>query len=229
MTRILLIEDHQAIAVTLWQNLVHEGYEVSVAADGVAGAEQAGRWNPHLIILDLMLPRLDGFGVLRNLRSGGLLVPVLVLTARGSEAEKVQALKAGADDYVVKPFGLLEILARVEALLRRGGGTLSALVPEEYRLGDLIICVPERRVTRGRLAIDLRPKEFDLLVALVRAGGHVLARQELLTGVWGYDPTALTRTVDTHIAALRHRLGDDPERPRYVETVRKAGYRTAST
>lgn len=224
MIRVLLVEDHPPIATTLRQNLEQEGYEVRIAADGLAGSELATRWSPHLVILDLMLPKQDGFGVLQSIRATDRRTPVLVLTARGSESEKVRALKAGADDYVVKPFGLLELLARVEALLRRPTADRSD-PGEQYRLADLTVDVPTRRVTRGGAPIGLRPKEFDLLVALLRARGDVVARRDLLTRVWGYDPRVFTRTVDTHVAALRQKLGDDPDQPRYLLTVWKAGYR----
>lgn len=226
MIRILIVEDHQAIAAGLKDNLEIEGYEVRIAADGVAGIQLAQGWEPNLVVLDLMLPKRDGFEVLVAIRGRGAEMPVLVLSARGSEAEKVRALKAGADDYVVKPFGLLEVLARVQALLRRppsGGGADGR--PEQYRFDEVVIDVGTRTVSRAGTVIALRPKEIDLLIALCRARGAIVSRGDLLNRVWGYDPAVVTRTVDTHIAALRQRLEPDPENPRLILTVWKAGYR----
>ncbi len=226
MIRILIVEDHQAIAAGLKDNLEIEGYEVRIAADGVAGIQLAQGWSPNLVVLDLMLPKRDGFEVLAAIRGRGAAMPVMVLSARASEAEKVRALKAGADDYVVKPFGLLEVLARVQALLRRpSSGAGADGRPEQYRFGEVVIDVATRTVGRAGAIIPLRPKEIDLLIALCRARGAVVSRGDLLNRVWGYDPAVVTRTVDTHIAALRQRLEPDPENPRLILTVWKAGYR----
>ena len=224
MIRVLVVEDHHAIAEGLKENLELEGYQVRVAGDGVAAIGQVGSWAPDLVLLDLMLPKRDGFEALATIRARGAAMPVMVVSARGSEAEKVRALAAGADDYVVKPFGLLELLARVQALLRRSLGS-SLGSAEVYQLGDIAIDVATRCVLRATRPVPLRPREFDLLVALCRARGAVVARQDLLNRVWGYDPAVITRTVDTHIAALRQRLEDDPDQPRLILTVWKAGYR----
>lgn len=230
MIRVLLVEDHHAIATGLKDNLEIEGYEVRIASDGVAGIQLAHGWEPHLVVLDLMLPKRDGFEVLATIRARGAELPVLVLSARGSEAEKVRALKAGADDYVVKPFGLLELLARIQGLLRRPSGKLAAEDrPERYRFDDVNIDVATRSVTRAGTAVSLRPKEIDLLIALCRARGAVVSRGDLLSRVWGYDPAVVTRTVDTHVAALRQRLEPNPDHPRLILTVWKAGYRVALT
>ena len=168
----------------------------------------------------------DGFRVLRALRQEGHDVPVLILTARGEEADKVRGLKLGADDYVTKPFGVLELLARVEALLRRrekpAGGA-----PVE-RVGSIEIDAARRTVTRDGRAVELAPKEFDLLLALLRRRGVVATRVELLTEVWGYSSAVISRTIDTHIAELRRKLEDDPAAPRHILTVRKSGYRLES-
>ncbi len=228
MTRILVIEDNPNLAFGLRNNLEIEGYEVDVAADGEAGLARARTSAPDLVILDLMLPRMDGFRVLRALRGDGVRIPVLVLTARGDEADKVRGLKLGADDYVTKPFGVLELLARVEALLRRashGGGGTDAPV---LALGDLEIAPAARTVRRAGRAVSLSPKEFDLLVALVRRPGAFVSRVELLTEVWGYRAGVTSRTVDTHIASLRRKLEPNPGAPRYVLTVRGRGYRLAT-
>lgn len=228
MSRVLVVEDHHAIAAGLRDNLEIEGYEVRIAPDGVTGIHLALGWEPHLVVLDLMLPKRDGFDVLAAIRSHGAEMPVMVLSARGSEAEKVRALKAGADDYVVKPFGLLEVLARVQALLRRPAGHIAADGrPEQYRFDEVVIDVATRSVTRRGTIVPLRPKEIDLLIALCRARGAVVSRGDLLNRVWGYDPAVVTRTVDTHVAALRQRLEPDPDHPSLILTVWKAGYRMA--
>ena len=227
MRRILLIEDNHDYAATLGANLEREGYRVSIANDGIDGLERARTQNPDLIILDLMLPGMNGFSVLQRLRDIGHGTPVLVMTARGTEDEKLRGFGLGADDYVVKPCGLREILARVRALLRRSPTrtTASAESRSDTRVGDLTIDFANRTVRRGAAEITLRPKEFDLLAALVRHRGRVVSRAELLSEVWGYAEGTETRTVETHLAALRQRLGDDPKSPRYIVTVRRAGYR----
>ncbi len=226
MTRVLVVEDHSAIANGLRDNLEAEGYEVRVARDGIDGVTQVDTWNPELLLLDLMLPRRDGFSVLATVRSRGATMPILVLSARGGESEKVRALSGGADDYMVKPFGLLELLARIKALLRRvGPDRARSELLEGYRVGPIEVRVTERTVLRGGIPVALRPKELDLLIALCRARGGVVARGNLLLRVWGYDAGVFTRTVDTHIAALRSRIEADPNHPDIVLTIRKVGYR----
>ncbi len=235
MSRILLVEDNRDYAATLRANLEREGYEVAVAATGADGLAAARVGAPDLIVLDLMLPAMSGFTVLQRLRDEGHDAPVLVMTALGTEEEKLRGFGLGADDYVVKPCGLREILARVRALLRRapppaggrdGAGTAArAAVRASARVGDLTVDFAARTVRRGAVEIALRPKEFDLLAALVRHRGRVVSREELLREVWGYAAGTESRTVETHLAALRQRLGDDPQAPRYVVTVRRAGYR----
>lgn len=228
MIKVLVVEDHRAIAHSLKENLEADGFAVQVSSDGVAAVQMARDWLPDLVLLDLMLPKKDGFDVLATIRARGASMPVIVLSARGSEGEKVRALKAGADDYVVKPFGLLEVLARIEALLRRtAGDRMGPAKAERYQLGPVSIDVPTRTAWRSGDAVALRPKEFDLLVALCRARGAVLSRGELLNRVWGYDPGVVTRTVDTHVAAVRQRLEEDADHPKLILTVWKAGYRVA--
>lgn len=223
MSGILLIEDNRAYADTLRTNLEREGYDVTWAASGTAGLAAARTASPDLIILDMMLPSMDGFTVLQRIRDEGRDTPVLVMTALGTEHDKLHGFGLGADDYVVKPVGLREILARVRALLKRAG---SAAAPRTAaRVGDLVIDFATREVHRGATVLPLRPKEFDLLAALVRHRGRVLSRSELLREVWGYASDTESRTVETHVNALRQRLGDDPAAPRYVATVRRAGYR----
>ena len=221
MTSILIIEDNKEYAGTLGANLRREGYDVSLAYNGVDGLEHAKTSTPDLIVLDLMLPSMSGYSVLQRLRDAGRATPVLVMTALGTEDEKLRGFALGADDYVVKPCGLLEILARVRALLRRGSPP--ATLRREVRLGALSVDFDAREVRRGDELLPLRPKEFDLLAALLRHRGRVVSRDELLREVWGYAPGAESRTVETHLAALRHRLGDDSAK--MILTVRGAGYR----
>jgi DNA-binding response OmpR family regulator len=224
MTSILLIEDNRDYAATLGANLEREGYEVEIAATGADGLAKAKTGAADLIILDLMLPVMNGFTVLQRLRDEGDETPVLVMTALGTEEEKLRGFGLGADDYVVKPCGLLEILARVRALLKRASSGPAELHPE-LRVGDLTIDFSARVVRRHTETIALRPKEFDLLAALVRHRGRVVSRTELLRDVWGYAAGSESRTVETHLAALRERLDDDPQAPRYIVTVRGSGYR----
>ncbi len=229
MARILIVEDHAAIAAGLRSNLELEQHEARIAGDGMTAMTVAADWDPDLVILDLMIPRLDGFDVLARLRQAGSTCAVLVLSARGGEAEKVRALRLGADDYVVKPFGLLELLARVQALLRRAHPEAAVhMDPPRYRFGDVEVDPGARVVLRAGAAVSLRPREFDLLLALLRARGAILSRRDLLVKVWGYDPSVVTRTVDTHVATLRARLEENPDRPLYILTVWKSGYRLAT-
>jgi two-component system, OmpR family, alkaline phosphatase synthesis response regulator PhoP len=222
MTRLLVIEDSE-LGAGLRANFEMEGYAVEVAESAGRGLELARSFDPELIVLDMMLPDGDGLHVLRTLRQERRSMPVLVLTARGQESDKVVALKLGADDYLTKPFGLLELLARVEALLRRSGGPRAA-----YRIGDFELDEATRIVLRAGRPVELTPKEFDLLCVLLRAGGAVVSRDELLRRVWGQRSPAVTRTLDTHVAELRRKLEADPAAPRHILTVRKVGYRISA-
>src|SRR6266545_6137537 len=206
MTRVLVVEDDVDLAFGLRNNLEIEGYEVDVVADGEAAVARAAAWRPALLILDLMLPGLDGLRVLRAVRSQDADVRILILTARGDEADKVRGLKLGADDYVTKPFGLLELLARVESLLRRhdiASAEAARDEPEPLRFGDIEIHCHARTVRKGGHAVALRPKELDLLLELLRHRGAVVSRLDLMRAVWGYSSAVITRTVDTHIGELR--------------------------
>jgi two-component system alkaline phosphatase synthesis response regulator PhoP len=225
VSRILVVEDNRDLAYGLRNNLEIEGYEVDVVSDGASGLVAAQSRPPDLVILDLMLPGMDGFRVLRTLRQDGATTPVLILTAKGEEADKVRGLRLGADDYVTKPFGLLELLARVEALLRRARGPSPGPAPRVERFGDVEVDTSTRGVRRHGRSVDLAPKEYELLLALLRARGSVLSRLDLMREVWGYSAAVVTRTVDTHVAELRRKLEDDPASPRHILTVRKAGYR----
>jgi two-component system alkaline phosphatase synthesis response regulator PhoP len=228
MTRVLIVEDNHDMAFGLRNNLEIEGYAVEVAEDGPSGLAAARRQRPDLIVLDLMLPGMDGYRVLRQLRDDGLDAPVLILTARGEEADKVLGFRLGADDYVTKPFGLLELLARVEALLRRSRPASPPGASTAFHFGDVEVMLSTRNVRRAGRDVPLTPMEFDLLVALLQRQGAVASRLELLKEVWGHSSAVLTRTVDTHIGELRRKLEQDPATPRHILTVRKAGYRLAT-
>lgn len=238
--RILLVEDNGDLAYGLRNNLEIEGYAVDVATDGQEGLQRARASEPDLIILDLMLPELDGYRVLQALRREGRRMPVLVLTARGEETDKVLGLRLGADDYVTKPFGVLELLARVEALLRRArmpstnGATAApetVAQPDEaddggrIEFGDVVVEPAARTVHKAGREVSLTPKELDLLLALVERDGAVASRIELMRDVWGHRAAVVSRTVDTHISELRKKLEDDPASPVHILTVHKAGYR----
>jgi two-component system alkaline phosphatase synthesis response regulator PhoP len=224
MRRVLIVEDDPDLGFGLRTTLEIEGYEADVAEDGPSGLRRAREERPDLVILDLMLPGMDGYRVLRTLRAEGNRVPVLILTARGEEADKVLGFRSGADDYVTKPFGLLELLARVEALLRRAGGGV-APAPAIDRFGEVEMDRAARTVTRGGAPVQLAPREFDLLLALYDRNGGVVSRQDLLREVWGHRGAVLTRTVDIHVAELRRKLEEDPAEPRHILTVWKKGYR----
>jgi two-component system alkaline phosphatase synthesis response regulator PhoP len=225
MTRILLIEDNEDLAFGLRTALENEGFDVSIAGDGATGLARATEDVVDLIILDLMLPKMDGYRVLRSLRGAGVDAPVLVLTAKGEEANKVQAFSIGGDDYVTKPFGVLELIARVKALLRRTKGKAAPPIPAVERFGEIEVNPASRTVYRGGQLVALAPREFDLLVALVRRQGAAASRAELLREVWQYQQGVASRTVDIHIAELRRKLEPDPATPRHIHTVWKFGYR----
>ena len=232
MTRILIIEDNKDLAFGLRSNLEIEGYEVRTAATGPDGVQQAKAFLPDLIMLDLMLPQMDGFAVLEAIRESKLQMPVLILTARGEEIDKVRGLRLGADDYVTKPFGLMELLARVEAILRRSSQTdpgSTATAPDKILIGDLEVCPRTRSLKKRGETVDLAPKEFDLLLELIRQDGAVVSRVDLMKTVWGHSSEIISRTVDTHVAELRRKLEADPSNPSLIVTVRKAGYRIAKS
>jgi two-component system alkaline phosphatase synthesis response regulator PhoP len=222
VARILLIEDNRDLAYGLRNNLEIDGHVVETAETGEAALTAIAASPPELVVLDLMLPGLDGYQVLRRLRASGHEMPALILTARVEEADKVLGFRLGADDYVTKPFGVLELLARVGALLRRATRTPP---PAIERIGSLEINRDARQLFRDGRRIDLTPMEFDLLNALVARRGATASRLELLRDVWGHSAAVVTRTVDTHIAELRRKLERDPAQPEHILTVRKVGYR----
>lgn len=226
MKRIVIIEDNDNLAFGLRTKLELEGYSVAVAADGLKGLDLIREQDPQLVVLDLLLPQLDGYNVLKRLREQGSDVPVILLTALSEETDKVLGFRLGADDYVTKPFGLLELIARIQAVLRRASpprGTMEPALPE--RFGDVEVNFAARSVTRAGQPVGLSPKAFDLLSALIQCDGVVMSRLDLLHDVWGHRGAVLTRTVDIHIAELRRKLEHDPANPRHIVTVWKAGYR----
>jgi len=224
MATILLVEDEPILADTLRYNLEHEGYAVLVAGDGVKALELARQKQPDLLILDVMLPRLDGFSVCRILR-GESDLPIIMLTARQDEIDRIAGLELGADDYVVKPFSLGELLARVRAILRRGRRGDADMQREVLQASDLKVDTGSRRVWRGNGETTLSAKEFDLLVCLMRNRGLALSRDLLLERVWGYDFLGDSRTVDVHVRWLREKIEPDPSQPVFIHTVRGTGYR----
>jgi len=224
IARILVIEDNEDLAYGLRNNLEIEGYTVEVSTDGAKGLDRVRELRPDLVVLDLMLPGLDGYRVLRAMRDDDLQMPVLILTARGEEADKVRGFRLGADDYVTKPFGILELMARIEALLRRSKGSHSGRAAP-MRFGNVLVDPDTRTVRKGDRAVALTAMEFNLLLALLERDGAVVSRVELLREVWGHAASVLTRTVDTHVAELRRKLEDDAAKPQHILTIRKTGYR----
>ncbi len=234
--RVLVVEDEPALVETLEYSLRRQGYDVSVATDGVAALETARRDKPDVIILDVMLPRLDGYEVCRVLRQE-MSVPILMLTAGTDEVDKVVGLEVGADDYMTKPFGMRELMARVKALLRRVRLTREELAAagatahgpdvqsERMTFGDLVIDLGRREVRLGEEVIHLKPKEFELLVFLARNRGIVLTRDLALERVWGWEYDGGSRTVDVHVRWLREKLEKEPSNPARIMTVRGVGYR----
>jgi len=224
MTRILVVEDEPGIALGLEDDLKMEGYEVEVVADGAVASRRAKEGAFDLVVLDVMLPGKDGFEICRELRRAGLRVPILMLTAKTQEAEKVLGLELGADDYVTKPFGTRELRARIKALLRRAASGQEPEV-ERYRFGDVEVDFGRGELRRTGQAVELTPIEFKLLALFIRAAGRVLSRDRLLAAAWGPDTFASDRIVDNHIANLRKKIEPDPANPRYLRNVRGLGYR----
>lgn len=230
---ILIIEDNETLALGLRTSLEVEGYKVECVTDGNDGLAWLEQHNPDLVVLDLMLPGLNGFEVLRRYRARGGAAAVLILSARDQEVDKVQGFRIGADEYVVKPVGVLEFLARVEAIIRRltpaargsaGTGDGGARVSQP-RFSDVIVDLRTRTVLRAGKPVELSPMEFDFLAFLIESGGDIVSRDTLMRQVWRYSLGVTSRTVDQHVARLRNKLEPDPAQPRHLITVRKAGYR----
>jgi two-component system, OmpR family, alkaline phosphatase synthesis response regulator PhoP len=221
--RVLLIEDEPGLVMTLTDRLTREGYAVEASGDGESGLERASAEAFDLVLLDVMLPRLGGFDVMRELRRRGIETPVIMLTARGQVVDKVVGLKLGADDYVTKPFDMVELLARIEAKLRR-----APTVPhpaEGHQFGDIRMDFRKAEISRAGEIIDLSAREFQLLRYFIEHRGATLSREELLNEVWGYNSMPSTRTVDVHVAWLRQKIEPNPRHPQYILTVHGMGYK----
>ncbi len=226
MARVLVVEDNTSLAEGIAYNLRHEKHETRIAEDGGTALTVAREWKPELVILDLMIPVLNGYEVLAALRKERNRVPVIILTAKGEEADKVRGFRLDADQYVTKPFGVLELLERVNSLLRRRSGENHGTHTNQViRFADIVVDPSSRTVRRADRLCGLTPKAFELLLALVQRSGSVATREELLREVWGYGAFVLSRTVDSHIAELRRKLEIDAAQPRHILTVWKVGYR----
>jgi two-component system alkaline phosphatase synthesis response regulator PhoP len=222
--RVLIVEDDPAMALALRDGFKYDGWAVLVAADGATGLQLARDSELDLVVLDVMLPRLSGLEICRQLRAARSGVPILMLSARGREADKVEGLETGADDYVTKPFSFVELMARAQALVRRARRTEE---PESYSFGDVTVDFKRLRATRAGETLDLSRREFAILACLVARRGEVVTRAQLLQVVWGYESLPLTRTVDMHIAKLRRKIERSPARPEHILTVQRVGYRFA--
>jgi len=225
MKRILIIEDDVAILRGLKDNLEYESYEVLTATDGEQGYCLIQEKKPHLIILDLMLPRMSGYELCRKVRKEGITTPILMLTARGEEVDRVLGLDLGADDYVTKPFSVPELLARIRAIIRRVQQAKTGDLPSDLRFGDVVIDFKCFEARKDEKVLDLSRKEYGVLRLLAARAGEVVTRDELLDEVWGYDQYPTTRTVDNHISLLRTKLEDDPSHPCHLITVHGVGYK----
>jgi two-component system, OmpR family, alkaline phosphatase synthesis response regulator PhoP len=224
--RILLIEDEPGLIVTLTDRLSNEGFVVEQASDGLKGEKAGKEGGFDLIILDVMLPHKGGFDVCRDLRHAGVTTPILILTARGEVTEKVVGLKLGADDYLTKPFEMIELLARIEALLRRNGPTITTAARiEQFVFGKNEVDFKTMEVSREGQPVELSAREFQLLRYFIMHAGEVLSRETILNGVWGYDAMPSTRTIDTHVTWLRQKLEDNHHHPEHILTVYGVGYR----
>jgi two-component system alkaline phosphatase synthesis response regulator PhoP len=221
--KILIVEDEPNMVAGLRDNFEYEGYTVITALDGVEGLQRALDESPDLVVLDVMMPRMSGLEVCKQLRAKRGSIPIIMLTARGQEVDKVVGLELGADDYVTKPFSIRELLARVKAVLRR-----TAVVPkdmDQHSFADVEVDLKRCRVLKSGKVIDVSSKEFELLKYFICHSGEVLSRDRLLEEVWGYENYPTTRTVDTHLVRLRQKLEPDPEQPQYFLTVHGTGYR----
>jgi two-component system alkaline phosphatase synthesis response regulator PhoP len=223
--RVLLVEDEPGLVLTLTDRLTREGYAVESAADGARGLERAAGEAFDLVLLDVMLPRLGGFDVLRELRQRGIETPVIMLTARGQVVDKVVGLKLGADDYVTKPFEMMELLARIEAKLRRAPVNIHPA--EGYQFGDIRVDFRRAEVVKEGAPMDFSAREFQLLRYFIEHRGATLTREELLNEVWGYNTMPSTRTVDVHVAWLRQKIEPNPRHPQFIVTIHGMGYKFA--
>ena len=223
MAKVLIIEDEPNMVLGLKDSCEYEGYEVAVARDGKEGLEKAMSEKPDIILLDVMLPLMSGLDVCRTLRRRGIETPILMLTARSEETDKVVGLEVGADDYVTKPFSIKELLARIRAHLRRA--TNQVVEIECFSFGDVELNFKKYAARKGGHALDLSPREFEILRYLIRRQGEIVTRDQMLDEVWGYHNNPVTRTVDNHIARLRQKIERDPSDPQHIITVHRLGYR----
>ena len=222
MTNILIVEDDPAMSVALRDGFEFERYGVEMAADGEDGLRLATHGDHDLIVLDVMLPKKSGLDVCKELRRNGKQTPIIMLTARGQEIDKIVGLKLGADDYVTKPFSFMELLARVEAVLRRMARHTAG---DEYAFGDITLDFRTYQASKAAVPLDLTPREFRILRYFIDHSDEVVSREALLNHVWGYDSSAFTRTVDTHMARLRQKIENVPAEPRHLITVHRVGYK----
>jgi len=223
MKRILVIEDEPQMQLGLRDNLELEGYEVQVASDGDEGLNKAASFNPDLVILDIMLPKKNGFDVCRELRARSNVTPIVMLTARSAETDKVLGLELGADDYVTKPFSITELLARVRAVLRRTASSKPAT--DSVRIGEIEVDFKLHQARRGRSRIEFTAREFELLRYFVHHTGQVVTREQILNEVWGYEEFPTTRTIDNFVAKLRQKIERSPHAPEHILTIHGSGYK----
>ncbi|MFC2166649.1 response regulator transcription factor [Acidobacteriota bacterium] len=223
MAKILIVEDQKDMVEGLVFNLQAQGHETSVAYDGEEGLSTAMRENPNLIILDIMLPKKDGFQVCRDLRDLGFDMPILMLTARSEEADKVLGLDVGADDYLTKPFGILELSARIKALLRRQKKETAEI--EIFRFGECVLDFKNYKTVKGGIPLELSPREYAMMELFVKNRGKVVSRNMFLNEIWGYNKFPTTRTIDIHIGRLRQKLENNPDSPQFILTVHGRGYK----
>jgi two-component system alkaline phosphatase synthesis response regulator PhoP len=225
MKRILVIEDEPQMLLGLRDNLELEGYDVQTAADGDEGLARAASFNPDLVILDVMLPKKNGFDVCRELRARSNATPIVMLTARSAETDKVLGLELGADDYVTKPFSITELLARVRAVLRRAGSQKTAAMSDTVRIGEIDIDFKLHQARKGKTRIEFTAREFDLLRYFVQHTGQVVTREQILNEVWGYEEFPTTRTIDNFVAKLRQKIERAPHAPEHILTIHGSGYK----
>jgi two-component system alkaline phosphatase synthesis response regulator PhoP len=223
MPKVVIVEDDAAMAAALKDGFTYEGYEIEVARDGEAGLKLAREASPDVVILDVMLPKMSGLDVCKRLRAEGSALPIIMLTARGQEIDKVVGLKLGADDYVTKPFGFMELIARVEAVLRRSSGAVKTA--EVYGFGDVVVDFKKAEVKKRGEPVEITARELKLLRYFIEHRGEVVPRERLLDQVWEYDDVPLTRTVDMHVAKLRKKIETDPADPKFIVTVHRMGYK----
>jgi len=223
LAKVLIIEDEPNMVLGLKDSCEYEGYEVAVARNGKEGLEKASTEKPDIILLDVMLPLMSGIDVCRTLRRRGIETPIVMLTARSQETDKVVGLEVGADDYVTKPFSIKELLARIRAHLRRAAKEVVEI--ESFTFGDVELNFKKYVARKGGQALNLSAREFEILRYLIRHRGEIVTRDQLLDEVWGYDLTPVTRTVDNHIARLRQKIEADPSAPQHIITVHRLGYR----